>query len=359
MACNCDKNYNWQTLCSCRIADYLACEHCTSGEPDNPPTGLHHPSCSFGGKKYLVGIEGGGTTWVGVICDSSPSNIVQKIVVDTDPNPLVTLTTLRKWIIANTANIDSIISIGVASFGPIDGKPTSKTYGYITSTPKPGWYMTDVIGLLGLRDEYKSIPFLFDTDVNAPAMGEYSLLKTEKIYENLTSLAYITVGTGVGVGLVINGKTVHGLVHPEGGHLKVEKHKNEDTNFNGTCPFHGTCIEGLCSTGSLASRKNINPNDLPSLSDDDEVWDFCAFYLALLCSNLILITSVEKIVIGGGVLNRSSLYPKIRKYTLEILNKYIQHDSLTETEIDNYITPSIFGSNAGIMGACYLASLAK
>jgi len=312
-------------------------------------------------QQFIIGIEGGGTTWVGVVCDiSSPSIILDKIVVDTDVNPIITLTILRKWILTNNIinnDINLIKSIGIASFGPIDAKLKSKTYGYITSTPKPGWYMTDVINLLGLKDEYKSIPFLFDTDVNAPALCEYLLINSNNNNNNsISSLAYITVGTGVGVGLVINGKTVHGLVHPEGGHIIIEKHKNENINFNGTCPFHSNCIEGLCSTTSLAVRKNINPNDLPSLGDDDEVWDFCAYYLAVLCSNLILITSVEKIIIGGGVLNRASLYPKIRKYTLEILNKYIQHEFLDEKEIDNYITPSIFGPNAGIIGASYMAS---
>ena len=156
------------------------------------------------------------------------------------------------------------------------------------------------------------------------------------------------MGTGVGVGLVINGKTVHGLVHPEGGHLPVARMPGD--SFAGTCPFHGACIEGLCSTGALAARKGISPSELPGLDDNDPVWDACAFYLASLCANLILIASPERIAIGGGVLKRSILYPKIRRHVKIILNDYIKHDNITSEKIDNFICPSFWGMDAGIVG---------
>ena len=292
-----------------------------------------------------IGIEGGGTSWVVAIGDGSAENIVSRQEFETDENPSVTLGNIRKWLHAN----EPFDAVGVASFGPIDAKKGSKHYGFITTTPKRGWMMTDVLGLLGLRDEYSSVPFEFDTDVNAPAMAEFKLHG----HPNSQSCAYITVGTGVGVGLVINSKTVHGLVHPEGGHLMVARHNGDE--FLGTCPYHGSCVEGLCSSGSLASRSGCAAKDLPTLADDDPVWDYCAAYLGQMCANLVLIASPERIFIGGGVLNRQSLYPKIRKYAARYLNDYIQNDMITTEQIDNFISPSFWGSNAGIVGAVYLA----
>ena len=227
--------------------------------------------------------------------------------------------------------------------------PGSPTFGFITSTPKPNWGNTDVLSLLGIYDEHQNVPFKFDTDVNAPAMAEYCMHS----HVTSSSCAYVTVGTGIGVGLVVNGKTVHGLMHPEGGHIQVAR-KTMDI-FEGTCPFHGSCVEGMCSTGALAKRKGCLPEELPTLADDDELWDTCAYYLAQLCANLILTVSVERIVIGGGVLNREILYKKIREQTINILQGYVQQEAITTGLIDSYITASQWGSDAGIMGAAYLS----
>ena len=291
--------------------------------------------------KYAA-VEGGGTTWVAAICEDRPDNIIDSIEIETT-TPIETLTKIKEWLLTK-----EFVSIGIASFGPIDAKPNSPNFGYITSTPKPNWGWTDVLGGLGIRDEFKNIPYHFDTDVNAPAMAEFTTYSNTGI----TSCAYITVGTGVGVGLVINNKTVHGLVHPEAGHLQV-KQKENDT-FCGSCPFHGCCIEGMVSAGACAKRKGIDPSELKSLSDDDEVWDFFAYYLAQLCVSIILMVSAEKIVIGGGVMNRESLYPKIREYTVHILNNYIQHDDVINVT-SSLIGPSIYGSRAGLVGAAFLA----
>lgn len=206
--------------------------------------------------------------------------------------------------------------------------------------------MTDVVGLLGLRplkaqDEseaaspLRDLPFLFDTDVNAPALAEYEM----RAVPGRLSTAYITVGTGVGVGLVVNGRTVHGLVHPEAGHLLVKL--REGDIFRGSCPFHGDCIEGMCSTGALASRKQIDASALPGLSDEDELWDVCAYYIAQLCVTLVLTASPEHIAIGGGVLNRRVLYGKVRAAVQRLLNGYIQHESLLQPAgLDLFIGPS-------------------
>lgn len=171
-----------------------------------------------------------------------------------------------------------------------------------------------MLRLLGLYNEFTHIPCMFDTDVNAPALAEYSLHKKE----STSSCAYITVGTGVGVGLVVNNCTVKGLVHPEAGHLLVRVKPND--TFVGNCMFHGQCIEGMIATGALCARCHCNINDLPNINDDHELWDIVAYYIGQLCCNLILMVSPEHISIGGGVLNRLSLYPKIRVY---IYNIYI------------------------------------
>ena len=291
---------------------------------------------------FYAAIEGGGTTWVAAICKDKPDNIIDSIEIPTT-TPEETLLTIKEWLLTK-----EFVSIGIASFGPIDARRNSPKYGYITSTPKPNWGWTDVLGLLGIHSEFKDIPHHFDTDVNAPAMAEF----ISNGHLGISSCAYITVGTGVGVGLVINNKTVHGMMHPEAGHLQV-KQKDNDT-FKGTCPFHGCCIEGMVSAGACAKRKGIHPSELKALSDDDEVWDFFAYYLAQLCASIILMVSAEKIVIGGGVMNRESLFPRIREYTVSILNNYIQHDDVTNIS-SPLIGPSVFGSKAGIIGAAFLA----
>lgn len=277
----------------------------------------------------LAAIEGGGTTWVCSIAVDTPDNFVDRAEFPTT-DPETTLGQVREWLRGQ-----SFDAVGVATFGPIDAKIGSPTFGYITSTPKPRWGNTNVIGMLGLHDEFKQYPFRFDTDVNAPALAEYTLHRQSAA---TTSCAYITVGTGIGVGFVINGQTVKGMMHPEAGHIQVKRIEGDD--FRGTCPFHGDCVEGMCSTGALTARAICTPSDLPGLSDDHIVWDHCAYYIAQLCTSMVLIASPELICIGGGVLNRESLYPRIRKYTLQLLNGYVQHELLTEDRIHEFIKAS-------------------
>lgn len=275
----------------------------------------------------LAAIEGGGTTWVAVISEDSPSNIVERAEFETE-SPETTLGKIKEWLKSK-----SFDAIGIASFGPIDCRFSSPTFGFITSTPKPNWGNTDVLRLLGIYDDFRHIPYKFDTDVNAPAFAEFKFSK--KLGQ--TSCAYITVGTGIGVGLVINSQTVHGLAHPEAGHLQV-KIRDGDT-FPGTCPFHASCVEGMCSSGALAKRKGCSAAELSLLSDDDELWDITAYYLAQLCATLVMMACPERIVMGGGVMNRSVLYKKIQDQTVKILAGYIQLDQIT-THIDEYIVPS-------------------
>lgn len=299
----------------------------------------------------FAAVEGGGTTWVVAICEESfdlqKFTITERAEFQTE-SPAKTIGQIRSWLLDR--NFDAL---GVATFGPIDANLKSSKFGHITSTPKPGWTDTDVLQLLGAYQFQRlGIPFKFDTDVNAPALAEY-LLQSKP---GTSSSAYITVGTGVGVGLVVNGRTIHGLLHPEAGHIQVARKEND--NFKGTCPFHKSCIEGMCSSGALAARKGIAPTELANLADDDDVWDQCAYQLAQLCAQLILIVSPERIAFGGGVMNRKCLYPKIRKYVQSILNDYIRKEEITTNDIDSLICPSFWGNNAGIIGAAFLAKLA-
>jgi len=296
----------------------------------------------------FAAVEGGGTTWVVAIAQDKPENIIERAVFDTVDSPQITLTNVKDWLLQK-----SFDSIGIASFGPLDANPGSSTFGYITSTPKPGWKNTNVLKLLGIYDEFSDKPFLFDTDVNAPALAEYMLQIQQVQDSSINSFAYITVGTGVGVGIVANGNTVKGLLHPEAGHISVRPHPRD--SFGGNCPFHGACIEGMCATGAIAKRLNCARSELANISDDDEIWDLEAYYIAQLCANLLMIVSPEKIAIGGGVLHRTSLFPKIRQQFLEIVNQYIQHPMISSENIDQYISPSVWGDSAGIIGAAYLA----
>jgi fructokinase len=275
----------------------------------------------------LACVEGGGQSWVAAIC-RGPEEMVETASFVTR-SPAETLSEVRQWL-----GRRSFEALGVASFGPVDAKKGSPTYGFITSTPKPGWAQTDVLRLLGVYDEFSHIPVSFDTDVNAPALAEF------RLHGRGESCAYITVGTGVGVGLVSNGQTVKGLVHPEGGHVLVQPKDGDD--FQGCCPFHGRCVEGMCSSGALSLRAGCPVSELPLLPDDHPVWDIEAYYLGQLCANLVLVMSPERISIGGGVLNRASLYPKIRTYTLQILNKYITSPLLLSETIDQLIGPSFW-----------------
>lgn len=254
---------------------------------------------SFLTNKRLAAVEGGGTSWLVAIVEESPENIIERQRFTTT-TPEHTLNEIKQWL--KQRQFDAI---GIATFGPVDANPKSSTYGFITSTPKPGWKNTNVLELLGVYEF--NVPFLFDTDVNAPALAEHIMT----INSQTTSSAYITVGTGIGVGLVVNNETVRGLMHPEAGHIMVARQDGD--LFPGTCPFHGPCVEGMCASGALTARKQLaDSSGLAELTDDDPVWDACAYQLAQLCAQLIYIASPEKIRLGGGVMNRTCLYAMIR-----------------------------------------------
>ena len=226
-----------------------------------------------------------------------------------------------------------LTALGIGSFGPIDLNTASSTYGYITSTPKAGWRDCDVV------TPFKSlnVPISFNTDVNTAALGEFL---HGHHGTDVHTLVYVTVGTGIGAGVVTNGHILDGvLLHPEAGHILVRRHKADE--FEGVCPFHGDCLEGLTTANSVAKRLGIDIHDLKNVSDDDGVWDQAAYYLAQLCVNMTLILSPHVIVLGGGSLQRRSLFPRIREHFTKLMNGYIRHEKVL-TALDRYIVPSRF-----------------
>mmetsp|Transcript_107034 Transcript_107034/g.301161 ORF Transcript_107034/g.301161 Transcript_107034/m.301161 type:complete len:354 (+) Transcript_107034:40-1101(+) len=292
-----------------------------------------------------AGVEGGGSTFVAAIATGSPLKIVERVEFPTLTPPSATLTQVAAWLSERTYD-----ALGVACFGPVDLNPSSPTFGFVTSTPKVGWQNVDVLGpLRAVRD----VPCSFDTDVNAPAVEEFRSFARP----GEESCAYVTVGTGIGVGLVINGRPVKGLLHPEGGHIAVLRRQGD--TFPGTSGPHPWSLEGQCCAAALAERAGVSVEQLKDLPDDHQVWSDAAWMLGSLCATLVCTCSPERIVISGGVMQRRSLFPKIRAATQEILDGYIQHPRILTSGaegIDGYIVPSERGNAAGIFGALALAA---
>ncbi|CAK0796281.1 unnamed protein product [Prorocentrum cordatum] len=294
----------------------------------------------------LAAVEGGGTTFVAAIGTGDPLTIIERAEFPTKRTSAETLQEVAKWLSAR--NYDAL---GVACFGPVDLDLASATWGHVTTTPKEGWQNTDVMGpLLAAR----RVPCLFDTDVNAPALEEFRHYAAE----GQSSCAYVTVGTGVGIGLVVNGKMVKGLVHPEGGHIPALK-RPEDT-YQGV-GLHPWSIEGQVCAAAIAARAGVPADRLKDIPDDSEVWLDVAYVLGSMCATLTLLCSIERIVLSGGVMQRASLFPKIRQATRRILNGYIHNPKVLgdgQDGIDSYIVPSERGNEAGIYGALALADAA-
>jgi fructokinase len=290
---------------------------------------------------YYGGIEAGGTKFVCVVASGPDKVLAQERFPTTSPAE-----TIGRTINFFKPFVDSkqVGSIGIAAFGPVDLDKKSKTYGYITTTPKPGWAQTD---LLGSIRRALNVPCGFDTDVNAAAFGEYYWVPENR---DLDPLLYITVGTGIGVGGIVNGRTLHGLIHPEAGHMFIPHDRTVDP-FPGVCPFHEDCMEGLASGPSMAKRWGQPAETLP---DDHPGWDLEAKYIGFLISNLLLNFSPKRVILGGGVPQHAGFIPKVRKLVQQQLNGYIQSPKVTET-IDELIVPPALGSQAGVMGAIALA----
>lgn len=233
----------------------------------------------------------------------------------------------------------AVDALGVGSFGPLDLNASSPTYGSITSTPKLAWRNYPL--LVRLLDG-RGIPAGIDTDVNAAALAEARLGAAR----GLSSAVYVTVGTGVGGGLYVGGRTVHGLVHPEVGHMLLKPHP-DDPNPRGMCPYHDACLEGLAAGPAIGSRIGGDARDLP---DDHPTFQIEAHYLAQMCANLIVTISPERILLGGGVMQRACLLPLVRAETLRLLGGYVQSPAITE-RIDEYIVAPALFPVSGLVGS--------
>lgn len=234
-------------------------------------------------------------------------------------------------------------AIGVGSFGPVELDPRSARWGYVTTTPKPGWQHVSVAGVI--RDQL-GLPVAFETDVNAAALAEHRW----GAGRGVENVCYLTVGTGIGAGLIVDGRPWHGLVHPEPGHMRVP-HDRERDPFEGSCPMHGDCLEGLAAGGALAARWQAPPDEL---GPGHPAWELEADYLALGILNLTLVASPERIVIGGGVLEAPGLLEMIQARLPKLVAGYLEAPELGPS-IDRYLVVPGLGDRAGVLGAIALA----
>ena len=239
-----------------------------------------------------------------------------------------------------------LAAIGIGSFGPISLHRGAPDYGFITTTPKPGWAQADIVGPIR---QALNVPVGFDTDVNVAALGEWRW----GAGQGLDTFIYLTIGTGIGGGGISNGKLIHGLLQPEMGHIRLP-HDQEADPFAGICPYHRDCLEGLASGPAMQARWGASAESLPA---DHPAWLLEARYLALACVSFMCIISPQRIILGGGVMHQRHLFPLIRCEVQTLLNGYIQAPIVLQ-DIDSYIVPPALSNQAGILGALALAEQA-
>lgn len=290
------------------------------------------------------GIEGGGTKFVCAV-GTGPNNIRAEARFPTT-TPQETMAQVVDFFKQQEASLGRLASIGFACFGPLDPNPASVSYGHILPTPKPGWTGANVVGILRAAFD---IPVSFDTDVNGAALGEWRWGKAQ----GLQTFIYLTVGTGIGGGAYVEGKLLHGLIHPEMGHIVV-KHDLAKDPFEGSCPFHGDCFEGLASGVAIEKRWGQRGG---TLSKDHIAWELEADYIAQALASYSFMLSPQRIIVGGGVGSLPHLLPKVQKKTRELINGYIQSPVILEN-IESYIVSPGLGNRSGMLGAIALAEQA-
>lgn len=282
-------------------------------------------------------IEAGGTKFVCMVA-SSPGEILAETRFPTK-TPRETLEKVVDFFKSNPP----VQSVGIASFGPLDLNPASPHFGFITSTPKPGWQMTDISGEI---QRVLNVPVAIDTDVNAAALGELKW----GAGSGCSTVVYFTIGTGIGGGCVVNGAPLHGLVHPEMGHMLIPHDRTVDP-FDGCCPYHKDCLEGLASGTAINSRWHSRAEMLPP---EHPAWRLEVEYLSLAVHNVICTLSPQRVILGGGVMQQPHLFPAIRARVQALLNQYVQSPQIL-TEMDAFIVAPALGSRAGAFGGLALA----
>lgn len=279
-------------------------------------------------------LEAGGTKMVCAIGDEYGR--IEKRVSFPTQTPKETLPQILEFF-----GNEKIAALGIGCFGPVELDRKSPVYGYITSTPKLAWANYDIVGKFA---KVLGVPVGFDTDVNGAALGEVFFGAAK----GCDPAIYITIGTGVGVGVYINGALLHGLIHPEAGHILITR-RHGDT-YRGKCPYHENCLEGLAAGPAIMERWG---KPAAELTDRKEVWELESDYLAQAVANYILTLSPQKVILGGGVMHQEQMFALVRKKVQEKLNSYLQNDRIAE-HIEEYIVPPALGDNAGITGALLL-----
>jgi fructokinase len=290
------------------------------------------------------GIEAGGTKFVCVV-GTGPDDIRASDRFSTT-TPEVTLGRVIEFFRGQEALHGSLAAIGIGAFGPLDPNPHSSTFGHITSTPKPGWANVDFVGRL--RQVF-DVPMGFDTDVNAAALAEGRWGAAR----GLDTFVYLTIGTGIGGGAMVNGHLLHGMIHPEMGHMLLRRDPQVDT-YGGFCPFHVDCFEGLAAGPAIEKRWGQRAE---TLAADHPAWALEAHYLALGVVNLVVALSPQRVVMGGGVMEQPQLFPLVRAKVQTLLNGYVRSPQITD-QIDEYIVAPALGGRAGVLGAIALAGQA-
>jgi fructokinase len=300
-------------------------------------------------KDVLVGaIEGGGTKYVCAVGTGPGSKMLARAEFPTGDNPARLLATVVDWLRQQEIVYGKLKAIGIASFGPVD-----LVNGFITSTPKPGWQNTDVV--CPFRSAFPGIPIGFDTDTNGAALGEYFWGSAA----GLGDFVYITIGTGIGAGGMAGGQLLHGLVHPEVGHIYLPTIPGDD--FAGACPFHGRCWEGLCSGPAILKRTDMAPESLPP---DHPAWNYETRYIGYAIANLIFTLSPKRVILGGslrkgGQLGEAAFFRDVRQHVQTALNGYVVSHALLGDGINSFIVPPLLGDDAGVCGAIALGQCAE
>ncbi|MCA9965411.1 MAG: ROK family protein [Anaerolineales bacterium] len=290
------------------------------------------------------GIEAGGTKFVCAV-GTGPDDIRAEVRFPTE-EPGQTMAQAVAFFEEQRRKEGGLTAVGISAFGPIDPNPESPTFGYITTTPKLSWANTDLAGTIGRA---LGVPVGFDTDVNGAALGEWKWGAAQ----GLQNFLYFTIGTGIGGGGMINGRLMHGLIHPEMGHMRLPRDPEQDP-FAGACPYHGDCFEGLAAGPAIGKRWGQPAETLPP---DHPAWDLEAHYLAMALHNVITVLSPERIIMGGGVMGQAHIFPLLRQKVQQSLNGYVQAAAILHN-IDEFIVPPGLGNLAGVLGSIALAQQA-
>lgn len=292
----------------------------------------------FGKKKTVCAIEIGGTTSAIAFANELGKFIWKKKGITT-AFPIRGEDSIKLICNAIKETGQSYSAIGIASFGPL-----SIAEGKIGNTTKPNWKHFPLIAEIR-KNLQTDVPIILETDVNAPAYSEYLALHEKGI--KAKAVAYLTIGTGVGLGVFVDGHPIHGALHPEFGHITVDSYKND--YFPGVCPFHGNCFEGLISAHALAQRLNIKPEELKDVPNDNPIWELFAFYVAKAATTAAYSYAVDQFIVGGGIMtgdNRGFLYEKANKYCKDMINGYLD---------EPIIRRPVYNKDAGLVGAAACA----